>query len=91
MRMLMKPILAIFNGLFVASCAGGEDGPGYLFHIIFIVVPLIAIGILLLRRTESTNDSLYIVEGQLKRLSSKLDVLEKKVSEGEEKGKNDEK
>jgi len=40
---------------------------------------------MLLRRTESTNDSLYILEGQLKRLSSKLENLEEKVTELTEK------
>jgi hypothetical protein len=40
---------------------------------------------MLLKRTESTNDSLYILEGQIKRLSSKLENLEEKVTELTEK------
>lgn len=63
------------------SGEGGGSGPGYLFQIIFIVIPVIGLGLLLLKRSESTNDSLYILEGQLKRLSAKLDSLEEKVSE----------
>lgn len=78
----------IFSGLFLTGCDGGE--PGYLFHLIFIVGPIIGIGILLLKRSDGTNDSLYILEGQVKRLSAKLDALEEKITdllEKENKGK----
>jgi outer membrane murein-binding lipoprotein Lpp len=78
----------IFSGLFLTGCDGGE--PGYLFHLIFIVGPIITIGILLLKRSDATNDSLYILEGQVKRLSAKLDALEEKITdllEKENKGK----
>ena len=78
---------AIFiTALMLGGCAGGGSGPGYLFQIIFIVIPVVALGLLLLKRSESTNDSLYILEGQLKRLSAKLDSLEDKVSELTQKG-----
>ena len=69
----------IFSGLFLTGCDGGQ--PGYLFHLIFVVAPIIGIGILLLKRSDGTNDSLYILEGQVKRLSSKLDALEEKMTE----------
>ncbi|MFI5322560.1 MAG: hypothetical protein ACHQ6U_03280, partial [Thermodesulfobacteriota bacterium] len=73
----------IYTGLFLSSCS--ENGPGYLFQLIFIVAPLVGLGVMLLKRTENTNDSLYILEGQIKRLSAKLENLEEKVSELSEK------
>ena len=69
----------IFSGLFLTGCDGGE--PGYLFQLIFIVGPMIGFGILLLKRSDATNDSLYILEGQVKRLSARLDSLEEKITE----------
>ena len=75
-------IALILGGLLMSGCAGGSgNGPGYLFQLIFIVVPVIGIGFLLLKRSESANDSLYILEGQIKRLSAKLESLEEKVTE----------
>ena len=72
----------ILSTALLTGCAGGSgSGPGYLFQIIFIVIPVIGLGVLLLKKSDSTNDSLYILEGQLKRLSAKLDALEEKVSE----------
>jgi len=83
--------ITIYTGLLLTSimlsgCSGGGSGPGYLFQIIFIVLPVAGLGLLLLKRSENTNDSLYILEGQLKRLSAKLDSLEGKVSELTQKG-----
>ena len=76
----------ILSALMLSGCSGGGSGPGYLFQIIFIVIPVVGLGLLLLKRSESANDSLYILEGQLKRLSAKLDSLEEKVSELTQKG-----
>ncbi len=78
----------ILSAVMLSGCSGGGggSGPGYLFQIIFIVLPMVGLGLLLLKRSESTNDSLYILEGQLKRLSAKLDSLEEKVSELTQKG-----
>jgi len=81
MRKTLLAIAIIFIGLYITGCAGGGSGPGYLFQLIFIVVPLVGLGILLLKRTESTNDSLYILEGQIKRLSAKIDSIEEKLSD----------
>lgn len=86
MRKATNYIAILFAAVSLSSCAGGGAGPGYLFQIIFIVVPVVGLGLLLLRRGESTNDSLYILEGQLKRLSAKLDNLEQKVSELTQRG-----
>ena len=79
MRKYLYAITFIYTGLFLGGCS--ENGPGYLFQLIFIVAPIVGLGFLLLKRTDSTNDSLYILEGQLKRLSAKLDNLEEKVAE----------
>ncbi len=79
-------IALILSGILMSGCAGGGgSGTGYLFQLIFIVVPVIGIGFLLLKRSESANDSLYILEGQIKRLSAKLESLEEKVTELTEK------
>ncbi len=83
MRNVLILSAIIYPGLFLGGCS--DSGPGYLFQLIFIVAPLVGLGVMLLKRTESTNDSLYIIEGQIKRLSSKLENLEEKVSELTEK------
>lgn len=81
MRKTFLMVAIIFVGLSITGCAGGGSGPGYLFQLIFIVVPLVGLGILLLKRTESANDSLYILEGQIKRLSARIDSIEEKLSD----------
>ncbi|MEW6143646.1 MAG: hypothetical protein AB1598_01375 [Thermodesulfobacteriota bacterium] len=83
MRRALTLSAIIYTGLLLSGCS--ENGPGYLFQLIFIVAPLVGLGVMLLKRTESTNDSLYILEGQIKRLSSKLENLEEKVTELAEK------
>ena len=87
MRKAILTIAIILLGLNITSCASGGSGggPGYLFLLIFIVVPLVGMGILLLKRTESANDSLYILEGQIKRLSAKIDSIEEKLSDSKAK------
>ena len=79
MRKAFTVSAILYMGLFLSGCS--QYGPGYLFQLIFIVAPLLALGFMLLKRSESTNDSLYILEGQIKRLSSKLDSLEARVAE----------
>jgi len=83
MRRVIFLSAIIYTGLFLSGCS--ENGPGYLFQLIFIVAPLVGLGVMLLKRTDSTNDSLYILEGQIKRLSAKLEDLEEKVSDLTEK------
>ena len=86
MRNVIVAITIILISFNVTSCAGGSGGgPGYLFQLIFIVAPLVGLGILLLKRTESANDSLYILEGQIKRLSAKIDAIEEKLSDSKPK------
>ena len=81
MKRILLATALLFIGFNITSCAGGGSGPGYLFQLIFIVIPLVGLGFLLLKRTESANDSLYILEGQIKRLSAKIDSIEEKLSE----------
>jgi outer membrane murein-binding lipoprotein Lpp len=83
MRNILILTAILYTGLFLSGCS--ENGPGYLFQLIFIVAPLIGLGVMLLKRLESTNDTLYILEGQIKRLSAKLENLEEKVTEFTEK------
>jgi len=79
MRRVLTLYAILYTGMFLSGCS--QYGPGYLFQLIFIVAPLVALGVMLLKRTDSTNDSLYILEGQIKRLSSRLENLEAKVTE----------
>ncbi len=79
MRNVLILTAIIYTGLFLSGCS--ENGPGYLFQLIFIVAPLVGLGVILLKRLESTNDTLYILEGQIKRLSAKMESLEEKVTE----------
>ncbi len=79
MRKTLTIAAILYTALFLSGCS--ESGPGYLFQIIFIVAPLVGLGLMLLKRTESANDSLYILEGQIKRLSSKIENLEEKLAE----------
>jgi len=81
MRTTLLAITIILIGLNITGCSGGGSGPGYLFQLIFIVAPMIGLGILLLKRSESANDSLYILEGQIKRLSSRIESIEEKLSD----------
>ncbi len=81
MKRILLATALLFIGFNITGCAGGGSGPGYLFQLIFIVIPLVGLGFLLLKRTESANDSLYILEGQIKRLSAKIDSIEEKLSE----------
>jgi hypothetical protein len=65
----------------LSGCSGNPQGAGYWFHILFILLPLIIIGVLLLRRIESLHDSVFTIEGQLKRLSGKLDNIDEKIKQ----------
>lgn len=64
---------AVFTCFALSGCAGGGTGPGYLFYIIFLIIPLYWIGYSLMKKTEDNTDSLYVIEGQLKRLIDKAD------------------
>ena len=65
--------------LFVGSCSGSGNSPGYFFEIIFIIIPLLIIGHYLYKKIETANESLYVIEGQLKKITSKLEELEEKL------------
>lgn len=79
--MISFQLFAIISALYLTSCSGGED-PGYLFHIIFIILPIIFIGHYIYRKLESSAETLYVIEGQLKRIITKLDKLEGDESPG---------
>ncbi len=65
----------------LSGCSGSGNSPGYLFQIILIVVPLFIIGHYLHKKLESANESLYVIEGQLKKLASRIEALEEKLAE----------
>ncbi len=76
MIILLIPILT--------SCAGRDNTPGYIFEIIFIVIPILIIGHYLHKKIETANESLYIVEGQIKRLLTKLEKIEESIDKTSE-------
>ncbi len=69
----------------LTSCSGGTHSAGYWFHIVFILIPLIVIGVLIIKRLEGLHDSIFTIEGQIKRLSGKLDSLDEKIKQGKSK------
>ena len=79
----MRIITALYSSiliiLFLGSCSGSGKSPGYLFEIIFIIIPLLLIGHYLYKKIETANESLYVIEGQLKKITSKLEELEEKL------------
>lgn len=72
--LLTLPLLSGCSG------SGTSNSPGYLFQIILIVVPLFIIGHYLHKKIESANESLYVIEGQLKKLTAKIEALEEKLN-----------
>ena len=79
MKINIALVSSILITLMFSSCAGSGDSPGYLFEIIFIIVPLLIIGHYLYKKIETANESLYVIEGQLKKITSKLEELEEKL------------
>lgn len=77
--MKFSNVLIILLVPILTSCAGRDNTPGYIFEIIFIVIPILIIGHYLHKNIETANESLYIVEGQIKRLLTKLEKLEKSI------------
>lgn len=88
----MKRIIYAINLLilisFMTGCSGNPQGAGYWFHIIFILLPLILIGVFVIKRIETLHDSVFTIEGQLRRLSGKLDNIDEKIKPS--KGKKEE-
>jgi len=64
--------------------------PGYWFHLIFIVIPLGVILVKLFIDLGSVRDSLIILEGQGRRLLSRIEELEDRIKSLESGGKKEE-
>ncbi len=79
-RVITVPIV-----LALSSCSGDQQGAGYWFHFIFVVIPLIIIGFIIYIKSEKIGDSLFSIEGQVKKLSSRLENLEEKIKKLTEK------
>jgi hypothetical protein len=73
-RAALISVALAFNG-----CAGEPHGAGYWFHFMFVLIPLVVIGLILFKKTEAISDSLFTIEGQIKKLSTRLDNLEEKL------------
>lgn len=81
MRLSVLVSLLLANWLILLNgCAGGSHGAGYWFHFIFIMIPLLVIGYLILKKTDAVNDSLNTIEEQMKKLTNRLDNLEERIN-----------
>lgn len=87
MRITYALFSLILITLSLGSCSGSGNSPGYLFEIIFIIIPLLIIGHYLYKKIETANESLYVIEGQLKRITSKLEELEEKLGKNPDSAK----
>jgi len=73
-RVAILPLVLALN-----NCSGQSEGAGYWFHLIFVVIPLIIIGFIIFIKSEKIIDSLFTIEGQLKKLANKVENLEEKL------------
>ena len=79
MKFIYSIISLVLITLLLSSCSGSGNSPGYLFEIVFIIIPLLIIGHYLYKKIETANESLYVIEGQLKKITSKLEELEERL------------
>lgn len=79
-RVVILPLVLALN-----NCSGQSDGAGYWFHLIFVVIPLVIIGFIIFVKSEKIIDSLFTIEGQLKKLANKVENLEEKLKKLTEK------
>ncbi len=79
-RVVILPLVLALN-----NCSGQSDGAGYWFHLIFVVIPLVIIGFIIFIKSEKIIDSLFTIEGQLKKLANKVENLEEKLKKLTEK------
>jgi len=73
-RVAILPLVLALN-----NCSGQSEGAGYWFHLIFVVIPLVIIGFIIFIKSEKIIDSLFTIEGQLKKLANKVENLEEKL------------
>jgi len=73
-RVAILPLVLALN-----NCSGQSEGAGYWFHLIFVVIPLVIIGFIIFIKSEKIIDSLFTIEGQLKKLAKKVENLEEKL------------
>ncbi len=79
-RVAILPLVLALN-----NCSGQSEGAGYWFHLIFVLIPLIVIGFIIFIKSEKIIDSLFAIEGQLKKLTDKVENLEEKLKKLTEK------
>jgi len=79
-RVAILPLVLALN-----NCSGQSVGAGYWFHLIFVLIPLIIIGFIIFIKSEKIIDSLFAIEGQLKKLTNKVENLEEKLKKLTEK------
>jgi len=72
------------NFIFLSFCLltftgfSGEGGAGHWFHILFVIVPIGFILYLLNKKIDDISESLFKIEAQIYKLTSKLEKNDKK-------------
>ena len=64
--------------LLILTGCSSEGGAGHWFHILFVIVPLGFILYLLNKKIDDVSESLFKIEAQMSKLSSKLEKNDKK-------------
>ena len=64
--------------LLILTRCSSEGGAGHWFHILFVTVPLGFILYLLNKKIDDVSESLFKIEAQMSKLSSKLEKNDKK-------------
>jgi hypothetical protein len=67
------------------GCTGGST-PGYWFQTLLIVIPIFALGYVLLNRLDNLSDSIFSIERKLNELNEKMDQIEKSGKKRSEEG-----
>jgi hypothetical protein len=83
----MKRLAWVFPAVMFAACHKEEAAslarvsvPGYWFQLIFIVLPLIVILAKIFIDLAAVRESLFSMESQFRRVNSRLEELEEKLS-----------
>jgi len=61
----------------LSGCSGG-NGAGHWFHILFVIVPVGFILYILNKKIDDISESLFKIEGQISKLTSKPEKNDKK-------------
>ncbi len=78
MRPLVNTASALLAAITMTGCSGSGQGPGYVFEIILVVLPLLALLYVVVSRFDALMDSLFTIETKLDSLKEELEKLEER-------------